>query len=102
MRRKYEIKATCYDKKGRVISVGYNSYTRTHPVQAFHANEVGLSEKQFLHAEIHALLRAKDRQVHKIKVERYNKKGEPLNAAPCPICQHAIKSWGVNYVEHTV
>ena len=102
MRHKYEIKATCYDKRGRVISVGYNSYTRTHPVQAHHAKQVGLEEKQFLHAEIHALLKARDRQVHKIKVERYSKKGLPLNAAPCPVCQHAIKTWGVKYVEHTI
>lgn len=101
MKQKYSIKATCYDKRGRVISVGYNSYTRTHPVQAFHAKLVGLDIKQFLHAEIHALLRAKDRKVYKISVERYSKEGYPMNAAPCPICASALKQWGVQYIEYT-
>lgn len=102
MTNKVDITATCYDKKGRVLSVGYNSYTRTHPVQAHHAKLVGLDEKQYLHAEIHALLRAKDKKVHKIKVERYGKGGVPLNAAPCPICANALREWGVEVIEHTI
>lgn len=102
MKTKYSIKATCYDKKGRVISVGYNSYTRTHPVQAFHAKLVGLDVKQYLHAEVHALLKARDKIVHKIVVERYAKDGQPMNATPCPICASAIRQWGVQYVEHTL
>lgn len=102
MTKKYDIKATCYDKKGRVLSVGVNSYTRTHPMQAHFAKLTGLEEKQYLHAEIMALLRAKDKKVHKIKVERYGKHGQPLNAAPCPICAAALKQWNVQVIEHTL
>lgn len=102
MTKKYDIRATCYDKKGRVISTGVNSYTRTHPVQAHFAKMVGLDEKQYIHAEIQALLRAKDKKVHKIKVERYGKDGVPLNSAPCPICVAALKVWGVEVIEHTI
>lgn len=65
-------------------------------------NKVGLSqEKVFLHAEVLALLRAGDRPVHKIYVERYHKNGKPACAKPCPICQEAIRMWGVKVIEYT-
>lgn len=64
--------------------------------------KVGLPEKLMLHAEVLALLRAGDKKVHKIKVERYHTNGDPANAEPCPVCKEAIRMWGVKYVEHTV
>ena len=102
MKRKYDIRAICYDKKGRVLSVGYNSYTKTHPIQDYYARQAGQHQRIFIHAEISALLRAKDKHIHKIKIERYAKNGEPMNASPCPVCERAIKAWGVNFVEHTL
>lgn len=102
MKRKYDIRAICYDKKGRILSVGYNSYTKTHPIQDYYARQAGHPQRIFLHAEIAALLRAKDKQIHKIKVERYAKNGEPMNASPCAVCEKAIKAWGVTFVEHTL
>jgi tRNA(Arg) A34 adenosine deaminase TadA len=100
MKRKYDIRAICYDKKGRVLSVGYNSYTKTHPIQDYYARQAGHPQRIFLHAEIAALLRAKDKNIH--KVERYARDGSPMNASPCPVCVRAIKAWGVNFIEHTV
>lgn len=102
MKKRFEIKATCFDKKGKIISVGYNSYSKTHPIQSHFARLAGLPEKTFLHAEVAALLKAKGKNIHKIKVERYDSKGNPVNAAPCPVCQLAIKNWGVSYVEYTI
>lgn len=102
MSRKYDITATCYDKKGRVLSIGKNSYTKTHPMQAHFAKQVGMHERTFLHAEIKALLRSGDKQVHAIRIERYAKDGKPMNAAPCPICQKAINAWGVKEITHTL
>lgn len=101
-KKRFEIKATCFDKRGKIISVGYNSYKKSHPIQSHFARLAGLPEKVFLHAEIAALLKARGKDVEKIKVERYDSKGNPVNAAPCPVCQLAIKNWGVSYVEHTV
>lgn len=101
MKKRFLLRATCYDKRGRIISVGFNSYTRTHPTQAHFAKLAGQEERQFLHAEIHALLKAGDRDVYKISVERYNNLGEPVNAEPCAVCKLAIKAWGVKYTEHT-
>lgn len=101
-RKKFVIKATTFDARGRVISVGYNSYTKTHPKQAKMAAKVGLVDKQHLHAEVSAIIKSKGRDIHKIKVERYDSKGNPKLAAPCPVCQLAIKMAGIKFVEHTV
>lgn len=102
MARRYVVKAICYDKRGRIVSEAFNNYNKTHPYQASLAKRVGMPEKQVLHAEVAALLKAGTKQVYKIKVERYNKDGSPANACPCPICQLAIKEFGVKVVEFTL
>jgi len=103
MSTKQEITAIIYDRKGRVLSVGKNSYVKTHPLQAKHAEKVGLPDKQFLHAEIHAITKCRDLiKAHRIVVTRYDKKGQPLLAKPCPVCQSAIESVGIEVIEWTV
>jgi deoxycytidylate deaminase len=99
---KQNIVAYCYDKKGRLISTGVNSYNKTHPLQAHFAALANLDKKIYLHAEIDALLKAKGKVVHSIKVMRFNNKGKEMLAAPCPICQLAIKSFGVKSVTYTI
>ena len=100
MSRKYDITALAYDKKGRLLSVGRNSYVKTHPLQAKFSKEAKKPHAVYLHAELSALLKARQ-QVHKLVVLRYDKQGNPALAAPCAACQLAIKSFGVKYVEHT-
>lgn len=96
------ITALIYDRRGRIISVGQNSYIKTHTLQAKHAKKVGQPEKQYLHAEVHAITRCKDlRKAHKIFVARYNKNGEPMLAKPCEVCMSAIKASGIKFIEHT-
>jgi tRNA(Arg) A34 adenosine deaminase TadA len=96
------VTAKIYDKKGNLLSVGRNSYTKTHPLQAFHANRVGLAEQIYLHAEIAAIANCKDiSKAHKIVVERFSKKGEPLIACPCPICADGISFTPIKQIEHT-
>lgn len=99
---RFDITAIIYDKRGRVLSIGKNSYVKTHPLQHHHACKVGLPEKQFLHAEIHAISRCKklDR-AHRISVMRFDAKGKPSNAKPCPVCESAIRAAGISIVEHT-
>ena len=101
-RRRYHIKATTYDKKGRVISTGVNDYERTHPLQAEYAAKVGFPEKQYLHAEIAAIIKSRRRTIHSIKIERYDNDGNPRNAAPCAVCRIAIKLAGIKWVNYTV
>lgn len=94
--------AVIYDKRGRVISVGQNSYVKTHPLQAKHAVQVGLPDKQFLHAEIHAIVRCRDlSKAHRIFVSRWDSKGNPALARPCPVCISAIEAAGIEVIEHT-
>jgi deoxycytidylate deaminase len=99
---KHTLTATVYDKRGRVLSVGHNNYLKSHPYQKSCAHKVDLPDKIFLHAEINALIKIKNGTPHKIKIERYGKSNNPLNAKPCPICELAIKEAGIKFVEYTV
>lgn len=99
---RFNITAIIYDKRGKVLSVGKNSYIKTHPLQALHACRVGLPDKVFLHAEIHAITKCKNlHKAHKILVTRYDSKGKPKSAKPCAICMSAIKAAGIKFIEHT-
>jgi len=101
-KKRFDMIAIIYDKRGRVISVGKNSYFKTHPLQHKHSNIVGLPDKQFLHAEIHAISLCRNiKKAHKIVVMRFDTQGNPKNAKPCPVCQNAIESVGIKIIEHT-
>jgi len=101
-KKRFELTAIIYDKRGKVLSIGKNSYFKTHPLQHKHAVAVGLPEKQFLHAEIHAITRCKKlNKAHKIVVYRYNDDGEASNAKPCKVCMSAIKAANIKIIEHT-
>lgn len=99
--KRYEITALAYDRKGNLLSVGRNSYVRTHPLQAHYCRKSGGHPSAvYLHAELHALIKARQ-PVHRLVVLRYNKDGTPALAKPCAACQLAIKDFKVKYVEHT-
>jgi deoxycytidylate deaminase len=102
-RKQVDVRATIYDKKGRVLSVGENNYSKTHPLQAKYAKLAGLDEKIFLHAELSAIIKLKDpRKAFRITIERYSKNGNPMVAKPCPICEKAIKKeTRIQVIEHT-
>lgn len=101
-KKRFHIIATILDKRGRVLSVGYNSYTQTHPLQAKFAEMCGLPDKIYLHAEIQSIVRLKHpHKAHKIKVERYDNNGNPKLACPCCICMKAIEAVGIPNIEWT-
>lgn len=101
-KKRFSVKATVYDKRGRVLTVGENSYSKTHPLQAKYAVSVGLDDKIFLHAEISALSKLKRyHKPYKIVVERYLADGTTALAKPCPVCHAAIESHGIAIVEYT-
>lgn len=102
MRTRQEVTAIIYDKRGKVLSIGKNSYIKTHPLMVLHANKVGRPEKIYLHAEVHAIIKCKDlTKAYKMVVIRLDKKGNPMNAKPCPVCQSAIEAAGIKRIEHT-
>lgn len=95
------VSAFVYDKKGRLLSTGQNSYVKTHPLQARIAAEVGEPHKVFLHAEVAALLKCDWTKAYKILVTRYGKQGKPLMAKPCKVCHQAIAMTSIKVVEYT-
>lgn len=102
MKTRHELTAVIYDRKGNVLSVGKNSYIKTHPLQAIHAKLTGNDNKIYLHAEIHAIVKLKDlTNAYKIFVSRWDKKGTPRIANPCPVCLSAIRATGIEIIEHT-
>lgn len=65
------------------------------------AQLAGEPKRIVLHAEIDALIKCKG-DAYKIKIERYDRAGNPKMAAPCPICSLAIKKAGIRMVEYTM
>lgn len=97
-----KITAAIYDRRGRQLSLGKNSYKKTHPLQAKLAIAVGENDKVFLHAEIDAIVRLKDwSKAHRIVITRYDKNGKPVPAKPCKVCQRAIFMLKIQHIEHT-
>ena len=93
------------DKRGRVLSVGVNSYSKTSPTMKHYAIKAGNPEAQYLHAEVAALLALNytdKNKVYKVSVARVLKNGETGLAMPCPICQLALKDFGIKEVSYTV
>lgn len=99
--QRYTVIACALDKRGKRIAMRTNDYVCSHPLQKYFAEKVGKPEAIYLHAEIATLIACKQKQVHTLIIARINSKGEPVLAAPCPICQEAIKAFGVKEVIHT-
>lgn len=102
-RARVDIKATVRDRRGRVIGVGTNSYTKTHPLAFKAASTLGTPWKVFVHAELAALLEARkaSTEAHSISVERYLKDGTPALAKPCSVCMKLIEDFGIKEVKYT-
>ncbi len=97
---KQNITAFIYDKRGKLLSVGKNSYVKTHPLQAKHAKKVGLPQKILIHAEMDAIIRCRDlSRADRILVTRVLKNGKYGRAKPCPVCQSAIEEAGIPNIE---
>lgn len=93
---KFRHAAICLDKRGQIVSWATNS-RKTHPVQAEYAKRTGKEQKVSLHAEIAALIRARD-DIETVVVARINKRGELRNSKPCPICRLALEEAEVSEI----
>lgn len=99
---RHTLTAKCFDKRGRLLSEAVNRYDKTHPVQAYFAKKVGHASKIYLHAEIHAILKAGGKEIHRIEISRYSKVGNQLLAKPCPVCMEAIRAYGIKEVSWSI
>lgn len=101
-RKRYEIVATAFDRKGKVIGTGVNEYWRSHPMMKLYAEKAGESScKIFKHAELSAVLSAGNKEIHSLLVQRFKNNGEPALAMPCPTCQAMIKDLDIKFVRYT-
>lgn len=101
MRMLQNITAIIFDKRGRPLSIGKNSYTKTHPLMASTAAKVGQPCRIYLHAEVDALVKCRDiDRAYKMVVMRHNRQGKTMNAKPCLICQSLLSQTKLK-VEHT-
>jgi len=102
MNKKHQVTAIIRDRRNQILSVGQNSYIKTHPLQAMYATKMDQPQKIYLHAEIHAITRCKDLSLaYKIEIFRYKEDGTPGLAKPCKICQEALRKTNIKIIEHT-
>lgn len=100
--KRYEIIATCFDRKGRVLGAGVNDYNRSHPLAKHFAMVAGESEqKDKVHAELAAVLASGRKNIHSILVQRFHNDGTMALAAPCPTCKAMLRGFGVKIVRFT-
>lgn len=98
-RQRQVVTATVYDARGRKLSEGCNSYTKTHPLMARLGHATGKKDAIYLHAEVAALLKLRKWSGPLIMVvKRSTKDGKPAIARPCPLCQRALAGFGVRSV----
>jgi tRNA(Arg) A34 adenosine deaminase TadA len=100
---RYHIEAVITDRRGRIIASAGNSYEKTHPIQKKYAIMAGCPKREFLHAEIRAIIKALKitKELWKIAISRTDCMGNTRLAKPCKICELAIKEAGIQRIEYT-
>lgn len=100
--QRQRIVAIASDKRGRILSIGQNSYQKTSPLMLHYCQKVHRHrDKPFLHAEADCLFRLDVGNVYKLSIARVLADNSPALAAPCEICQAIISAYGVKIVEYT-
>ena len=105
-RKKYELLATCFDSRGRVICTRGNDYCKSHPKQKMFSEQAGLSDQRIkIHAELAALLASRNNRgvskAHTVLVQRFDSLGNPALAKPCLSCMLALKMFSVKILRYT-
>jgi hypothetical protein len=91
------------DKRNRLVSESGNSYSQTHTQMFHYARRTGTPNKCYLHSEIAALLKDRNRKGCKIITGRVDSMGKACLAAPCLACQLAIKEFtNIKSVEYSL
>lgn len=102
--KKYFIGAIILDSRGRIISFGFNSYTKTHPYQKKMSDFVKMDNRNhqiYLHAEISALVKC-NQIPHTMIIARIGSSDTIYRCSkPCPICREAIRQSTIKKVFYT-
>lgn len=87
-------------RKSRLVVSASNMEGKTHPFQSRLANIAGEPYRRSLHAEIRALLRAKE-SCDTLVVGRLDKSSKFRLSKPCAVCQLAIVEYGIKNVYYS-
>jgi tRNA(Arg) A34 adenosine deaminase TadA len=85
---------------GRIIAEAQNHMGKSHPLQAKYAKRAGEGNKIWLHAEIRALIQARETP-EEIWIARIWRDGSLALAKPCAICTLAIQESGIEKIHYT-
>lgn len=92
----YNMTAVIRDRKKNILSVGNNSYTKTHPVMALLEKHYSTNHKKirrFIHAEVDAILKCKlTDKMYSIEVYGVTFNGNLVCSKPCELCRGFIKT----------
>jgi deoxycytidylate deaminase len=94
------VAAAAITKKRDILSIGFNSYTKTHPKMLYYSSKVNNYNRIYLHAEISALVKSK-KPVWGLVIVRVLKNKSLALSKPCPTCQLAIKEAGCKFIWYT-
>lgn len=97
---KKRVAAIITDRWGNVETIGLNSYCKTHPIQKRYAQRTGNADRQYLHAEISAIIQSKGNG-SSIYIARVKANGEVAMAKPCPVCSLALKEANIKNIFYT-
>ena len=98
--KRYNVVAATLDKHNNIIATAENSYCKTHPLQAHLAERAGRPCREYLHAEIGALVKSYTK-AEAIMVVRSTRRGLTRCARPCDICMMALKEAGVRKIYYS-
>lgn len=104
LQKKQNVVAICFDKHGKIMSFGTNSFHISSGLQATLAKQAGFDSKIFNHAEISSIAkwrRYSDKNPWAIYIARYSKNKELTMAKPCEICTLCINLAGIKKIFHT-
>lgn len=98
----FNLGAVVVDKRGNPLAYGFNSYSKTHPIQKLYNKNIN-DDAIFLHAEISALVKCINvpQEAYGMIVARLGKDGKIKLAKPCRGCFAAIKDSKINKVYYT-
>lgn len=89
------------DKKGGLLSLGKNSYIKTHPLMYKTARSNGNFNPLtvYIHAEVDAIVKCKNiEKAYSIDVYRINSAGKYVSSKPCSVCLSVIQSTGIRKI----
>jgi deoxycytidylate deaminase len=101
--KNYKLTAIIRDKRGLILSIGTNSYIKTHTAMYRLEKELGVSnpKKNFLHAEIDAIVRCRHLdKAYYIEIYRVGKSGKYLCSKPCKICMSGISKTPIRIIKY--